>query len=93
MYKSSVYDFGWHYGWHIEQTYGDYDPYYVEIPDNFSVGETAAGEKMFFKDGCNRGYELLIGQDSPNGRPYLVGGTNPVEMIRLKVIGPVRCNE
>lgn len=62
------------------------DPYYVEIPDCFYLGETTLGNTMFFKDGCNVGYELTIGKNHENGSPYLVGG-RPVESIKLKVLG------
>lgn len=86
------------YGWSIEEVYNDWDhiysqPYYVEIPDNFNLGETVAGDVAYFKDGCNYRYEVEIGRrDCENSSPYLVGGC-PGESIRLNVIGIVPENE
>lgn len=82
------------YGWSIKEVWDDWnhiysDPYYVEIPDNFNLGETNIGEEMYFKDGCNQAYKLTIGKtDCENGNPYLIGGS-PVESIKLRVIGIV----
>jgi hypothetical protein len=80
------------YGWSLDEVRDGWngiysDPYCVEIPDEFHIGETVTGERMFFKDGCDTGYTLTIGRsDCANGNPYLVGG-NHVEMIKLNVLG------
>lgn len=82
------------YSWHIEEVYDGRnhiysEPYKVEIPDEFYIGESVYLKKMFFKEGDNRGYELTIGRnDCENSSPYLVGGTS-VESIKLKVIKKV----
>lgn len=79
------------WGWSTEEV-NDYqnlifsDPYYVEIPDEFVPDKTKYEKTMFFKNGCNTGYELTIGRNSENGNPYLIGGS-PVESIKLKVLG------
>lgn len=86
---------GW--GWSIKEVWNDWkhiysDPYEVEIPDNFKLEETVMGEEMYFKEGCNVGYEVFIGcSKNENGSPYLVGGS-PVEEIKLKVIGKAKLN-
>lgn len=83
------------YSWHIEEVRDGWnhvysDPFEVEIPDDFYVGESVMSKKCFFKQGCNQGYELTIGRsDCENGNPYLIGGI-PVESIKLKVIGKWR---
>jgi hypothetical protein len=83
------------YGWSIEEILYDRNsiysnPYYVEIPDNFHIGESVTGEKMYFKDGCDHGYKLEIeNRYSENSRPCLIGG-NPTEVIKLNVIGIVQ---
>lgn len=86
------------YGWSIEKVWNDWDhiysdPYYVEIPDNFNIGENITGEKMYFKDNCKIGYEVHIGRKyNKNSSPYLLGGS-PVESIKLKVLGLVTENK
>lgn len=83
---------GW--GWSIDEVWDNWnhiysDPYEVEIPDDFILGKTIADEKMYFKAGCDRGYELTIERtDCENSSPYLVGGS-PAESIKLHVIGKV----
>ena len=72
------------WGWSIEKKYGDFEPFYVEVPDEFSVGETNGGVTAFFKDNNDVSYFLDGGRDSLS----LVGGS-PVEVIRLKIIGRV----
>lgn len=43
----------------------------------------------YFKNGCKQGYVLKIGRSNcVNGNPYFIGG-NPVESIKLKVLGIV----
>lgn len=82
------------YGWSEKEVYNDWDhiysdPYYVEIPDDFSLEKTKFGDMMYFKKGCNRAYEVLTYRPYCEGcSPYLVGG-DPTETIKLKVIGPV----
>lgn len=79
------------YGWSIDKIWDDWnhvysDAYEVEIPDNFSIGETITGEKMYFKDGCDLGYQLNIGNiNFKNGNPYLIGGS-PTESVKCNVI-------
>ena len=86
------------YGWSIEEVWDDWnqiysDPYYVEIPDNFNLGENVTGEKMYFKEGCNHGYQLTIfDENNKNGSPFLIGGDS-TELIKLKVVGIVPENE
>ncbi|MCD8294703.1 MAG: hypothetical protein LUE27_05645 [Clostridia bacterium] len=60
----------------------DCEPYEVEIPDGFSLGETVAGEQMFFKAGDEYGYELHKGD---RDEPVLIG----YDYVSLKVVGPV----
>lgn len=95
MYKYSNPDRlygGW--GWSVNEAWDDWnhiysDPYEVEIPDDFYLDKTIADEEMYFRTGCNQGYELTIGRtDCENSSPYLVGG-NPVESIKLRVLGKV----
>lgn len=77
----------------FRQNYVYSEPYYVEIPDEFHLAETQAGNMMYFKDGVDRAYTLTIGNGkTENGNPYLIGGS-PVESIKLKVLGPVPENE
>ena len=86
------------YSWHLEEVWDDWnhiysDSYYVEIPDDFNLGETVTGETLYFRDGCDIGYDLTIGNTNhKNSSPYLIGG-NPVENIKLRVIGMVREDE
>ncbi|MDU7706095.1 MAG: hypothetical protein E7J94_02335 [Clostridium sp.] len=81
---------GWF--WSLEEVWNDWDhvysdPYIIELPEGFYVGECITGQPMIFKKSCNLGYDVCIGQNSENGKPHLVGG-HPVENITLKVIGP-----
>lgn len=90
-----VYSFDRLYGgwnWSIEEIYNDWDhvysdPYWVEIPDDFYIGENMSGQKMFFRAGCDMGYILTIGRNCENGNPYLDGH------IKLNVLGPVNKDE
>lgn len=80
------------YFWREERVWNDWDgiyseSYHVEIPDDFELGESVSGEKMYFKKGCNRGYEIITMPDSPNCAPYLCGGDDPTKPIRLNVLG------
>lgn len=95
MYKSHNYSptplYGQTWEWSIEEVWDDWnhvysDPYEVEIPDDFELGETTGGMIMYFKKGCSAGYE--IGSEDPrkeSGRPCLFGGSFP-EIIVLNVV-------
>lgn len=81
------------WGWSIKAIWNESDniysdPYYVEVPDNFTLSETAMCEAMYFKLGCQVGYEVSNFSDGENCKPYLIGGS-PVETIKLQVIEPV----
>lgn len=66
------------------------EPYEVEIPDDFYLGQSVTGEEIYFKVGCKQGYNLVIGRaNCENSSPFLIGGC-PIEKIRLKVIGKVK---
>lgn len=88
MYLEWNYDFGPHWHWHVEQEWPDWEPYWIEIPEDFYLAESNGGDKLYFRKGDDMGHELFISDDSPDGKPVLVGG-RPVEMLTLKVIGPV----
>lgn len=81
---------GW--GWSVKEVCDSWnqiysEPYKVEIPDDFYLGKTETGREIYFKVGCNRGYELTIGRsDCEDSSPYLIGGS-PVERIKLHVTG------
>lgn len=86
-----------YFGWSIEEIWDDFlsvysEPFYVEIPDDFYIGETITCEKMFFKENCDYGYELCTSNGKRNQKLYLVGGS-PVEKILLNVLDPVPKDE
>lgn len=70
------------YQWYIENNYSDYEPFYVDIPDEFSVGETQGGEVAFFKNDDPMSYHLKGNKNNVS----IFGGTH-VEEIQLKIIG------
>lgn len=92
MYKwNSVKKSTW--GWSIDEVYDDWnsiysDPYIVEIPDDFMLGENVCGEKMYFKAGQKTGYIVSETSQQKNCRPVLIGGST-AEWIVLHIIGPV----
>lgn len=86
MYLGWNYNFGVHYHWHEEREYSDWDPYFVEIPEDFSLCESRSGKMMYYRGDDLIGYKLTISQDSENGYPVLVGGSH-TEMLTLNVLG------
>lgn len=80
--------YGRSYRWSIDED-GDCEPFEVEIPDDFRVGESVSYEKMFFRDGDPQGYELVSEGKNASCMPKLIGGTN-VNVVKLKVIKPVK---
>ena len=91
VYKRQMYG-GWF--WSLEEVWDDWDhvysdPYFVELPEGFSIGESVSSSLMIFREGCNIGYEVYAGSNTEHCLPHLIGG-NPVENITLKVIGPVK---
>lgn len=79
---------GWF--WSLEEVWDDWnhvysDPYKVELPEEYYVGECITGEHMIFKRDHNIGYDVVIGKNSEHGLPHIIGGT-PVEDVTLKVI-------
>ena len=89
MYLGWNFDFGHHWHWHAEQDWPDWDPYYVEIPEDFHLCESKDGQMRYFRGNDNTGYELTISRNSSIGKPVLVGGSH-AEMLNLKVLGPVK---
>lgn len=82
------------YGWSIEEVWDDWnhiysDPYYVEIPDNFNLGKTVIGEEMYFKDGCNQGYELTIGRTDCEKGHNIVGLIHFLEKYIKATMNPL----
>lgn len=70
------------YQWYINENYSDYEGFQVEIPDDFSVGETIGGETAFFRNDDQMSYHLKGGKNNVS----IFGGTH-VEEISLKIIG------
>lgn len=88
MYLGWNYDFGHHWNWHEARVFPDYEPYWVEIPEDFHLGESKDGKMMYYRGDDDQGYQLFISENSSRGCPVLVGGS-PVETIHLNVLGPV----
>lgn len=92
MYKwNRVMEGRW--GWNLEKVWDEWNrvyssPYYVEVPDDFKVYKSVTGEKMFFRNGCDIGYEICGTSSLEDCEPVLIGGS-PVEIVKIKPIGPV----
>lgn len=81
------------YGWSLTDRVDDannvfYDSYFVELPEGFYLDFSAAGDPLVFKKDCSYAYRLTSSTTYKNCVPVLVGG-DPVEMVRLRVIGYV----
>lgn len=68
------------------------DPYLVELPSGFYLGETVESVPMIFKADCGIGYSIIAGCNAENCLPHLIGGA-PVENIALRVVGPITDNK
>lgn len=81
------------YGWSLEEVCDGWNniysnPYYVEIPDDFALGEAQDGSAAYFRGDDRQGYEVAGGNRAEGCNPYLIGGSR-AESIRCRVIGPV----
>lgn len=64
------------------------EAYYVEIPNDFSLGKTMRGQAAYFRGDDIRAYDVAGSSSYESCVPCLIGGS-PVEYIRCRVIGPV----
>lgn len=74
------------YNWHETRKWPDWEPYLIEVPEEFELREAKGGREIYFRGDCECGYELFTQGDGSYGPPVLVGG-NPTECLILKVVG------
>ncbi len=82
------------YRWSIEDIEDDWngmtsEPYEVEIPEGFYIGETDCSMKMFFSPGANTGFEVCTFSNRKNANPYICNAMADKRVenaIKLRVI-------
>ena len=82
------------YRWSIEDIEDDWngvrsEPYEVEIPEGFCIGETDYGMKMLFSPGASTGFEVCTFSNRRNASPYICNAMTDKRVenaLRLKVV-------
>lgn len=77
------------YWWGLEEVQNDWDnihsdPYWVEIPDKYHIGESICGEPFIYPDDRDTPVGLVSSSRLENCYPILYGQ----EIIHLRVLGP-----